>query len=167
MLGPLTNPAGANYQLIGVYESSLTEKLAEALVMLGVERAMVVHGLDGLDEISTTAPTQVTEVINRETHTYLLDPTEYGFSNGNLESYRGGTPEENANIILDIFHGKLTGPKRDIVLMNAGAALVVAGRAATIKEGLIIAAKSIDSGAALAKLEELKNFSQGYKEEAV
>jgi anthranilate phosphoribosyltransferase len=120
MLGPLTNPARASYQLIGVYDSSLTEKLAEALIMLGIERAMVVHGLDGLDEISTTVPTKVTEVI-----------------------------------------------QRDIVLMNAGAAFVVAGRAATLKEGLMIAAKSVDSGAALAKLEELKTFSQGYKEDLI
>ena len=167
MLGPLTNPAGANYQLIGVYDRSLTEKLAEALVMLGIERAMIVHGLDGLDEISTTAPTQVTEVIQNKTRTYMIDPTEYGFSSGNLEAYRGGTPQENAGIILDIFQGKLTGPKRDIVLMNAAAALVVAGRAATIKEGLVIAASSIDSGSALAKLEELKTFSQRYKEDCL
>jgi anthranilate phosphoribosyltransferase len=164
MLGPLTNPAGASYQLIGVYERSLTQKLAEALAMLGVGRAMVVHGLDGLDEISTTAPTQVTEVIDQETRTYVIDPTAYGFSSGTLEDYRGGTPEENTKIILDIFHGKTTGPKRDIVLMNAGAALVVAGKAESIKEGVNIAAKSIDNGAALAKLEELRRFSQEYKE---
>jgi anthranilate phosphoribosyltransferase len=167
MLGPLTNPAGASYQLIGVYERSLTHKLAEALAMLGVERAMVVHGLDGLDEISTTAPTQVTEVVGQETRTYMIDPTVYGFSSGSLEAYRGGTPEENATIILDIFQGKLKGPKREIVLLNAGAAFVVAGKAQNIEEGLIIAANSIDSGAALAKLEELKSFSQGYKEEGL
>lgn len=163
MLGPLTNPARASYQLIGVYDASLTEKLAEALVMLGIERAMVVHGLDGLDEISTTAPTKVTEVIQNKIHTYVIDPTEYGFSSGNLEAYRGGTPMENAAIILDVFRGEIIGPKRDIVLMNAAAALVVVGKAATIKEGLMIAAKSVDSGAALAKLEELKIFSQGYR----
>lgn len=167
MLGPLTNPAGASYQLIGVYERSLTHKLAEALAMLGVKRAMVVHGLDGLDEISTTAPTQVTEVVGQETRTYMIDPTVYGFSNGSLEAYRGGNPEENAAIILNIFQGKLKGPKREIVLLNAGAAFVVAGKAQNIEEGLIMAANSIDSGAALAKLEELKSFSQGYKEEGL
>lgn len=164
MLGPLTNPAGASYQLIGVYERSLTQKLAEALAILGVERAMVVHGLDGLDEISTTAPTQVTEVLGEETRTYMIDPTAYGFSSGSIEAYRGGTPKENAKIILDIFQGKTIGPKRDIVLLNASAALVVAGKASNIEEGLILAAESINKGAALAKLEELKKFSQGYKE---
>ncbi|AIF52341.1 anthranilate phosphoribosyltransferase [Pelosinus sp. UFO1] len=167
MLGPLTNPAGANYQLIGVYERSLTPKLAEALGMLGVKRAMVVHGLDGLDEISTTAPTQVTEVNGQTTRTYMIDPTEFGFSGGGLDAYRGGTPEDNANIISDIFRGNLSGPKRDIVLLNAGAAFVVAGKAENIKEGIAIAAKSIDSGAALAKMQELKNFSQGYKESKI
>ena len=94
----------------------------------------------------------------------MIDPTAYGFSSGTLEDYRGGTPGENTKIILDIFHGKITGPKRDIVLMNAGAALVVAGKAESIKEGVNIAAKSIDNGAALAKLEELRRFSQEYKE---
>lgn len=164
MLGPLTNPAKASYQLIGVYEPALTHKLAEALAMLGVKRAMVVHGLDGLDEISTIAPTQVTEVNGQVTKTYIIDPAAYGFAGGSLYDYHGGTPEENGKIILDIFQGKRSGPKRDIVLLNAAAALVVAEKAESIKEGLIVAARSIDSGAALGKLEELRRFSQGYKE---
>ena len=167
MLGPLTNPAEANYQLIGVYDPSLTRKLAEALAMLGVKRAMVVHGLDGLDEISTTALTQITEVNGQETRTYTIDPAAYGFSGGGLEGYRGGTPEENGKFILDIFQGKLLGPKRDIVLLNAAAALVVADKAESIKEGLNIAAKSIDDGAAYSKLEEVRRFSQEYKEELI
>ncbi len=167
MLGPLTNPAEANYQLIGVYEPSLTRKLAEALAMLGVKRAMVVHGLDGLDEISTTALTQVTEVNDQGTRTYTIDPVVYGFSGSGLEGYRGGTPEENGKFILDIFQGKLFGPKRDIVLLNAAAALVVAGKAESIKEGLNIAATSIDQGAAYSKLEEVRLFCQDYKEELI
>ncbi|EAX47134.1 anthranilate phosphoribosyltransferase [Thermosinus carboxydivorans Nor1] len=159
LLGPLTNPANATCQLVGVYERSLTEKVAEALVGLGVQRAMVVHSFDGMDEISTAAPTQIAEVNHGEIRSYVIDPLEYGFTPANSEAYQGGSPEKNAAITLAILQGQ-RGPKRDIVLLNAAAALMVADMAPNLKDGLAIAAASIDSGAALAKLEELKEFSQ-------
>ena len=159
LLGPLTNPANATCQLVGVYERSLTEKVAEALVGLGVQRAMVVHSFDGMDEISTAAPTQITEVNHGAIRSYVIDPLEYGFTPASSQAYQGGSPEKNAAITLAILQGQ-RGPKRDIVLLNAAAALLVADMAPNLKEGLAIAAASIDSGAALAKLEELKEFSQ-------
>lgn len=161
LLGPLTNPANANSQLIGVYEPALTQKIGEALQGLGVRRAMVVHSFDGMDEISTLAPTQVTEVRDDEIRSYVIDPATYGFTGGVPEDYLGGTPEENAEIIIGILKGQ-RGPKRDIVLINAAAALLVADKVATIEEGLVIATASIDSGSALAKLEGLRSASQQY-----
>ena len=164
LLGPLTNPANANCQLIGVYEPALTQKIGEALQGLGVRRAMVVHSLDGMDEISTLAPTQVTEVRDGEIKSYVIDPAHYGFTGGTPADYVGGTPADNAQIIIDILKGQ-TGAKRDIVLINAAAALLVADKVATLEEGIEVARASIDSGAALAKLEELRSASQRYKEE--
>lgn len=157
LLGPLTNPANANCQLIGVYNGSFIPTLADALQGLGVKRAMVVHSLDGLDEISTSAPTEVAEIVNGEIKSYRIDPREYGFAQAKLEDYCGGPPLANAAIITGILSGT-PGPKRDIVLLNAAAALLVAGRAESLQEGLTIAAGSIDTGAALAKLEALKDF---------
>lgn len=162
LLGPLTNPAKANRQILGVYDRSLTQKAAEALAVLGVRRAMVVHSHDGLDEISTQAPTQVAEVNQGAITTYVIEPAEYGFAVGGKAVYQGGTPEENAKISLAILQGQ-SGFKRDIVLMNAAAGLVVADKAETLADGLALAAHSIDSGAALGKLEELKAFSQKRK----
>ncbi len=159
LLGPLTNPAGANCQLIGVYDANLTLKAAEALVGLGVQNAMVVHSTDGLDEISTAAPTQVAEVCGGTIRSYVLDPVDYGFPPCSLEDYMGGTPEQNAEMVVAVLRGE-QGPKRDIVMMNAAAALKVAGAAESIKEGLAIAANSVDSGAALGKLEALREFSR-------
>lgn len=164
LLGPLTNPANAHCQLIGVYEPALTQKIGEALQGLGVRRAMVVHSFDGMDEISTLAPTQVTEVRDDEIRSYVIDPTYYGFTGGTAEDYLGGTPQENANIIIDILSGQL-GAKRDVVLINAAAALLVADKVESLEEGLIAAAASIDSGAALAKLEALRSAGNLYKEE--
>ncbi len=164
LLGPLTNPANANCQLIGVYEPALTQKIGEALQGLGVRRAMVVHSFDGMDEISTLAPTQVTEVRDDEIKSYVIDPSDYGFTTGAAKDYIGGTPEDNAQIIINILKGQI-GPKRDIVLINAAAALLVADKVETLKEGLEAAAVSIDSGAALSKLESLCSASQRYKEE--
>ena len=161
LLGPLTNPANAQCQLIGVYEPALTQKVAEALVGLGVRRAMVVHSFDGMDEISTMAPTQVTEVRDDEIRSYVIDPVRYGFVGGSPADYLGGTPEENAEIIVHILQGQ-TGAKRDIVLMNAAAGLLVADKVSTLEEGLIAAAASIDSGAAYAKLEALRSASNSY-----
>lgn len=161
LLGPLTNPAGASCQLIGVYAPDLTAKVAQALVGLGVTSAMVVHSLDGLDEISTASPTQVAEVRNGEIRTYVIDPGAYGLSCCTIADYQGGTVDDNARIIERLLAGE-RGFKRDIVLLNAAAALVVADAAADIHEGLIVAALSIDQGAALAKLEALKSFTQHY-----
>jgi anthranilate phosphoribosyltransferase len=159
LLGPLTNPAQANRQILGVYDKGLTQKTAEALAALGVKRAMVVHSHDGLDEISTQAPTQVAEVNRGAITNYVIDPADYGFTVGGKDVYQGGTPEENAQISLAILQGQ-SGFKRDIVLLNAAAGLVVADKAESLADGLILAAHSIDSGAALGKLEELKAFSQ-------
>ena len=159
ILGPLSNPAKANRQLIGVYERELTVKVAEALAGLGVERAMVVHSFDGMDEISTNAPTQVAELENGELNEYTLDPSELGFSRCDFADYLGGDPQENAVIILKVLSGE-PGPKRDIVLLNAAAALKIGGKAADLREGLAIAADCIDSGAALTKVKELAKMTQ-------
>jgi anthranilate phosphoribosyltransferase len=158
VLGPLTNPLAAEFQLLGVYERSLTQTLAEALVQLKIRRAMVVHGLDGLDEISTIAPTQVSEVMNGEIHSYQIDPADYGLATADPHSIDGGTPEENADITRGILNGS-RGARRNLVLLNAAAALVVAEKAADLHEGIRLSEQSIDSGAALAKLEELRAFS--------
>lgn len=159
LLGPLTNPADADCQLIGVYEPALTEKLGGALLEMGMQRAMLVHSLDGMDEISATAPTQVTEVLEGQMNTYLLDPGEYGlYETGNILS-QGGTPEENARTLLAVLRGE-RGANRNVVLINAAAALKIANKVESIKEGLHLAAHSIDSGAALAKLEGMKAFVQ-------
>ena len=162
LLGPLTNPANANCQLIGVYEAALTQKIGEALQGLGVRRAMVVHSFDGMDEISTIVPTRVTEVRDDEIRSYVLEPAHYGFTGGSAEDYLGGTPEDNAEIIVAILNGQL-GAKRDIVLFNAAAALLVADKVESLEEGIVLAAASIDSGAALAKLEALRSASNLYR----
>lgn len=166
ILGPLTNPAQANRQLIGVYERELTVKVAEALAGLGVEKAMVVHSFDGMDEISTAAQTQIVEVDNGELNVYTLEPQEFGFCRCHFSDYQGGSPQENAVIMQDILHGK-TGPKRDIVLLNAAAALKIGGKAQDLREGLAIATECIDSGAAAAKLEQLAKMTQRLAQETV
>ena len=127
-------------------------------MQLKVRRAMVVHGLDGLDEISTTAPTQVSEVKEGEIRSYVLDPSDYGITAATLSDISGGSPVDNALIITDILQGK-QGARRELVLLNAAAALVVAEKAGGIKEGLVFAAQSIDSGAALDKLDHLRRLS--------
>ena len=154
-LGPLTNPAGAQAQVLGVYALTLTEPLANVLKNLGSQRAFVVHGEDGLDEITTTTTTQVSELVDGEVNTYTLDPSGLGIPTAQPSDLKGGTPEENAEITLSILGGE-KGPKRDIVLLNAAAAIVAGGKAADIAAGLAAAAESIDSGRALAKLEGLK-----------
>ena len=164
LLGPLTNPANAYCQLIGVYEPALTQKVGEALQGLGVRRAMVVHSFDGMDEISSIAPTGVTEIRGDDIRSYVIDPAHYGFTGGSIDDYLGGTPEENATIIVGILGGQL-GAKRDIVLINAAAALLVADKVESLEEGILLARTSIDSGAALAKLEALRTASSRYKEE--
>ena len=163
LLGPLTNPAGADCQLIGVYEPELTAKVAEALAELGVTSAMVVHSLDGLDEISTSSPTQVAEVRNGSIRSYVIEPEKYGFKRCTLADYQGTSIEANAQTVSRLLQGE-QGFKRDIVLLNAAAALVVADAADDIDEGLALAAKSIDSGLAYSKLEALRSFTQNYQD---
>ena len=158
VLGPLTNPAGAQAQVVGVYTPTLTEPLANVLKNLDSQRAFVVHGRDGLDEITTTTTTQVSELVDGEVNTYTLDPTELGIPTAQPSDLKGGTPEENAEMTLSVLRGE-KGPKRDIVLLNAAAAIVAGGKAENITAGLAAAAESIDSGRALEKLEGLKTRS--------
>ncbi|WIW69748.1 MULTISPECIES: anthranilate phosphoribosyltransferase [Anaerosinus] len=159
LLGPIINPAQLDYQLVGVYEESLTEKVAEVLNLIGVKQAMVVHSEDGMDEISTNFPTKVSEMRNGKVKTYHIDPQRYGFKRGTLADYQGGNPEENAKIIRAILNGE-KGPKRDIVLLNAAAGFYITNKTPSITEGIRLAEKTIDSGAALVKLEALIAFSR-------
>lgn len=154
ILGPLTNPVHPKRQLLGVYDESLVEPLAHVLYSLGVKNGMVVFGREKLDEISVAGPTLVCEFCNGEYQTYEITPEDFGLSRGTKEDIVGGTPAENAQITRDILSGKERGPKRNIVLMNAGASLYIGGKAATLADGIKLAAELIDSGAALAKLEE-------------
>ena len=158
LLGPLTNPAGASAQVVGVYSESLVEKLASALLMLGLKRALVVHGRDGLDEISISGPTKVAEVRDGWMTAYEITPEQFGFTAAPLESISGGDAKANAEIIREILDGKKS-PRRDVVLLNAAAALVAAGRSDSIKDAVPMAAKSLDSGAARGKLEALVTFT--------
>ncbi len=155
ILGPLCNPAQARRYLQGVPSLAHTELMARVLAGLGAERAFVVHGQDGMDEISLCAPTQVSEVRDGAIRTFTLTPEELEFRRASLEALRGGTPEENAKICVSILEGE-RGPRRDIVLLNAGAALVAAGVVEAMAEGVARAAESIDSGRAYAKLEALR-----------
>lgn len=158
LLGPLTNPARANGQVVGVYSLDLVEKLAEALSMLGLRRALVVHGLDGLDEITITGKTRVAESRDGLVRSYEVEPEEFGMARALLQEISGGDAAENAAIIRAVLGGEKS-PRRDVVLLNAAAALVAAGRAEHIAAGIPLAAKSIDSGAAAGKLEALVAFS--------
>lgn len=153
ILGPLTNPAGNTHQLLGVYSEDLLETVALALKELGLKAAMVVYGEDCLDEISLSAPTKVYELRDNEITSYEITPEQYGFTRCRKEDLTGGTPEENAQIVRDILSGKLTGPKRDAVVFNAGAAIHIV-KGVSIDEGIRLANQAIDSGAAYAKIEE-------------
>ena len=154
-LGPLTNPAGARAQVLGVYAPALTEPLAHVLRNFGTHRAFIVHGGDGLDEITTTTTTQVSELVDGAVNTYTLDPTELGIPTAQPSDLKGGAPEENAEMTLGVLRGE-KGSKRDIVLLNAAAAIVAGGKVEDLTGGLTAAAESIDSGRALEKLEGLK-----------
>ena len=158
LLGPLTNPAHASAQVVGVYSSDLVEKVAEALRLLGLRRALVVHGMDGLDEITITGVTRVAEVRDGAVRNYEVTPESFGLRRAPMESIAGGDATENAAIIRAVLAGEKS-PKRDVVLLNAAAALVAAGRADSIVEGLPIAADSLDSGSAQAKLDRLIAFT--------
>jgi anthranilate phosphoribosyltransferase len=159
ILGPLTNPAGANAQVIGVYSPALTEPIARVLSELGTVRAFVVHGADGLDEISTTGESRVSEVREGAVRNFPVRPEDLGLPRATLKDLRGGDREENAQIIRDLLQGQ-RGPRRDIVLMNAAAALVVAGKAPDLPQGVKIAEQSIDSAAAHGKLVDLVQLSR-------
>ena len=154
ILGPLTNPAGADCQVMGVYRQGLVEPLAQVLRNLGCRRGFVVCGSDGMDEITLTGPTHVAEVTPAEVTVGEVTPEQFGFSRCAMEELRGGDAKGNAAIVRDILAGA-AGPKRDIVLLNAAYGLVAAGKAATLADGLRLAAEAIDSGRALAQLEKL------------
>ena len=158
VLGPLTNPAKVTAQIMGVYSADLTGLLAQALGNLGAKHAFVVHGMDGLDEITITDKTKVSEYKDGAVKDYFLHPSDFGFSIAKSDVLKGGDAKQNADISLGILSGE-KGPRREIVLMNSAAALAASGRAADLKAGIAIAAASIDSGAALKKLEQLKQFT--------
>ena len=154
ILGPLSNPAGANMELMGVYDQSLVEPLAQVMANLGVDRGMVVYGQDSLDEISMCAPTSVCEIRDGKFTSYEITPEQFGYERCEKGALTGGTPAENAEITKAILKGEEKGPKRQAVCLNAGAALYIAGKAASIEEGVKLAESLIDSGAVLKKLEE-------------
>ena len=155
ILGPITNPASPKAQLLGVYDESLVDPLARVLTNLGVKRGLIVYGQDKLDEISISAPTTVCEFRNGEYKNYTITPEQFGFERATKEDIKGGTPEENAQITRDILSGKITGHKRNVVLMNAGAALYIYGKADSIEDGIRLAAEMIDSGKATETLEKI------------
>jgi anthranilate phosphoribosyltransferase len=159
LLGPLTNPAGASRQLVGVPRPELTELVARSLALLGAERAWVVHGADGLDEISTSGYTKVSECRDGAVNTFYLHPADVGLSKSPAAALRGGDARENAAIARAVLAGERGAP-RDIVLLNAAASLLIAGKASTIPEGLVMAAEAIDSGRAAAVLDKLVALSK-------
>lgn len=160
ILGPLLNPAKATHQMMGVYSRDYVEPLARVLKNLGLRRAFVVHGKDGLDEVTTTTQTFVSEFNGREILSYEIDPLELGFCLAKESDLKGGDLNVNAGIVLDILKG-VSGPKRDIVVLNAACALYTAEKVANISDGIALACDSIDSGKALKKLDELKVFTNG------
>jgi anthranilate phosphoribosyltransferase len=161
IVGPLTNPAGARNYLLGVADASLVEKLAQVLNSLGCDCALVVHGEDGLDEITITGKSRVCEVKGGKIGSYEITPDTLGLSKSGLDDIRGGSAEENAEIMRGVFNGE-KGPRRDVVLMNSAAAIVAGNKAESLEEGLKKAEESIDKGAALDKLKRLAEFSQAF-----
>ena len=159
ILGPLSNPAGANMELMGVYDEDLVQPLAQVMANLGVTRGMVVFGQDSLDEISMSAPTSVCEIKDGKFTSYVLTPEQFGYKRCQKEELQGGTPQENAAITRAILEGQETGAKRQAVCLNAGAALYIAGKADDLASGVKLAEELIDSGAALKKLEEFIEMS--------
>ncbi len=155
MLGPLTNPARANGQVLGVFHENLTELMAEAMKKLGTKHVLVVHGMDGMDEITVTDKTKVSELKAGKINTYYIEPEDFGMKRSTKEELKGGTPKENAEIIRRIFKGEIRGAKKDILVLNSGAALYAGKKASSIQEGIQMAREIIESGKALAKLDEL------------
>lgn len=158
MLGPLTNPASASAQIIGVWDGELTEKMARAMKELGCKHAFVVHGFDGLDEISITSETLISEVKDDAIKTYTVAPEDFGMARAKMEDLRGGDVNDNANIIRSILSGEV-GPKKDVVLVNAAAAIMAGGGAQRWVEGVDLARRSIDSGQAMEKLRRIVEFT--------
>lgn len=154
ILGPLSNPAGANMELMGVYDKDLVEPLAQVMMKLGVRRGMVVYGQDSLDEISMSAPTSICEIKDGWFQSYEITPEQFGYTRCNKEELVGGTPQDNAAITRAILHGEDRGPKRCAVCLNAGAALCITGVTSTMEEGVRLAEQLIDEGKAAKKLEE-------------
>ena len=163
LLGPLTNPAGASRQLVGVPRPELTELVARSLALLGCERAWVVHGADGLDEISTTGYTKVSEVRDGAVNTFYVHPSDFGLPKSAAAALAGGEAAENAAIARRILAGE-RGAARDIVILNAAASLLIAGRAATVRDGIALASRALDDGGAAAVLQRLAEVSQSAKE---
>jgi anthranilate phosphoribosyltransferase len=159
ILGPLTNPAGANVQVLGVYDKQLTPVLAEVLNRLGSRSAFVVHGEDSLDEISITGRTFISELKNGQVSSYTIKPEDFGLPRAAISDIKGGNAKENGQIVLEVLRGD-PGARRDIVLLNAAAALVAAGQATDFREGIKQAAEAIDSGQAMKKLEALKEITR-------
>jgi anthranilate phosphoribosyltransferase len=159
LLGPLTNPAGARRQIVGVPRAELTDVLARSLLMLGTERAWVVHGADGLDELSTTGHTKVSECRGGAVHSFYIHPSEFGVAQAALADLQGGDAAQNAEIVRGVLRGD-QGAARDVVLLNAGASLLVAGEAESVREGISRASAAIETGAALATLETMARVSQ-------
>ena len=160
LLGPLTNPAGVRFQLVGVPRPEMTELVARALALLGAERAWVVHGADGIDEVSTRGYTKVSECHRGLVHTFYVHPADVGLHKADADALAGGTAETNAAIAREILAGA-PGPRRDIVVFNAGVALYIAGRVESVRAGMTIAAAALDEGRAAATLDALARHSQG------
>jgi len=160
LLGPLTNPAGARRQLVGVFSAGYVRPMAEALEGLGAERALVVHGRDGMDEITVTGPTLVAEVGGGGVEEYEISPEDFGLSRHAPDGLLGGDAHLNARILRDVLSGEERGASRDVIVLNAGAAIYVAGKAPSIEEGVRLAEGSLESGAALAALERFVRVSR-------
>lgn len=160
ILGPLTNPASAQGQVMGVYDGALTEKLAQVLTRLGCKRAMVVYGLDGIDEVSTLGETQISEIEDSKVSTYTISPEDFGLARTRSEAIAGKNLAENARMLLKVLRGE-KGPRRDIVLLNAAAAIVVGGKAHDLHKGIAVAIDAIDSGSAYKKLVQLIEATGG------
>jgi anthranilate phosphoribosyltransferase len=160
VLGPLTNPARARAQVVGVYSPALVRPIAEVLARLGARRAFVVHGAGGIDELSPAGPNVVAEVVDGEVRDRTIDPTELGVPRCAPEELEGGTAEENAESIRRVFAGEDGGARRDAILLNAAGAIAAGGHADDLREGIELAREALDSGAAAARLDELVEFTR-------
>jgi anthranilate phosphoribosyltransferase len=161
VLGPLTNPAGARAQIVGVYDPGLVTTIAEVLLRLDARRAFVVYGADGVDELSPAGPNLVGEVVDGAVHEREIDPIDLGVPRCAPDELRGGTPDENAAVIRAVFSGEEQGARRDAILLNAAGAIAAGGHAEDLREGLEVARAAVDSGAAEERLGELVAFSHG------